>query len=156
MWWVRAQGKLWELERMPSFRENRHGRLKAGDINELWVLGEAVWGCSCFQTLWLCTSYFWNRLCRFLGSEFKVARASGLEQFELYGLCLSAKEKVLIEGSRTCYFPALSFQLCFRPAVRLSINLCLHLSCLFLLQSFLGQGLALCLCAAPSTTGRWV
>lgn len=105
---------------------------------------------------WLRTSRLRNRLCSSLGSESKVARASGLERFEVYGLCLSAKEKALIEGSRTCHLPALSFQLCFRPAVRLSVNLCLHLSCLFLLQSFLGPALALCLCAAPSTTGRRV
>lgn len=140
VWWVRTQGKLWELERIPSFRENCHGRLKTGDVNEVWVLGEAVWECSCCQALWLWTSSLWNRLCSFLGSQFKMTRASGLEQFEVYGLCLSAKEKALIEGSRTCYLPELSFQLCFRLAVWLPVNLCLHLSCLLLVQSFFGPG----------------
>lgn len=107
LWWIRAQEKLWELERMPSFRGNCHRRLKMGDMNELWVLGGEVWDCSCSQASWLCNGYLWNRLCSFLGSEFKVARASGLKHYEVYGLCSGAKEKALIEGSRTCYLPVL-------------------------------------------------
>lgn len=111
------------------------------------------WGCSWCQPLWRCTSHLRTRLCSFLGSEFRVVRASGLEQFEVYGLCFSAKAKALTEdlGPATCpcsHFSSAFDLLCaFRKSVPPSVW-SIFTACLFWARPWL------CVCAAPGTTGH--